>query len=100
MDHLYEADLALQNSSVQRRVEQTLTPASMNSKVRHVRNIMKALIDVRRPKRTPWSGRLPRPRKSPAVTLGDCVVKIMYGQRQVTKGTRRDPTILTTSTIA
>jgi hypothetical protein len=31
MDHLYEAELALQNSSVQRRVEQTLTPASMNS---------------------------------------------------------------------
>lgn len=48
---------------------------------------MKALIDIRRPERTPWSGRLPRPRKSPAVTLGDCVVKVRHGKRQVTKGT-------------
>jgi hypothetical protein len=58
-EHLVQAELALHNSSVRRQVEQTITPVSMDSKVAHVRTIMKALIDVRRTTMKPWSGKLP-----------------------------------------
>jgi hypothetical protein len=102
-DQLYEAALALQDSSVNRRVEEPITPASMNMKVELVRNIIKALTDVRRMTITPWSGKLPQPRESLAMTLGDYIVKVRRGRRQVTRGTfvealRSSPTPVTWDT--
>ena len=86
-DQLYEAELALQDSSVRRRVEETITPVPTNMKVELVRNIMKALIDVHQMTMKPWSGKLPRPRDSPAMTLGDCAVKDKHGRQQMIGGT-------------
>jgi hypothetical protein len=56
---LFEVELVLRDSSVRRRVEQSVSPASSDSKVKFVRNILKALTDVRRTSIKSWSGRLP-----------------------------------------
>jgi hypothetical protein len=86
-DQLFEAELALQESLVRRRVEETKTLVSMDMKVELVRHIMKALIDVRRTTMKPWSGKLPRPRQSPVMTLDDCTIKDKRGRRPMTGGT-------------
>jgi len=57
--HLYEAKMALQDSSVHRRVEEPPTLGSMDTKAIMVRKILKALMDVRRTAVKPWSGKLP-----------------------------------------
>jgi len=48
---------------------------------------MKALTDVRRTAGKPWSGKLPPPRASPMMTLGDCAVRAGSGRRSVIGGT-------------
>jgi hypothetical protein len=78
---LYEAEMALQDSSVRRRVEEPVTPGSTNAKTAMVRNIMKALTDVRRTAVKPWSWKLPRPRVSPMMTIGDCPARAGSGQQ-------------------
>jgi hypothetical protein len=52
-----------------------------------VRNIIKSWTDRRRVSMTLWSGKLPRPRTSPAMTLGDCAATILRGRRSVVGGT-------------
>jgi len=86
-EQLCEAEMALQDSSVRRREEASASPAPTDNKVVLVRNIMKAWIDVRRTARTLWSGKLPRPRISPVITLGDCAVTDVHGRRPVARGT-------------
>jgi hypothetical protein len=56
-------------------------------KVEHVRKIMKALTNVHRTNMKPWSGKLPQPRESPLMTLGDCAVKFKRGKWQVMRST-------------
>ena len=58
-EQLYEAEIALQDSSVHRWVQEPMTPASTDTKVVLVRNIMKAWMDVWRTAMRPWSGKLP-----------------------------------------
>jgi hypothetical protein len=53
-----EAEMAMQDSSVHRRVEGSLTPDSMDTKTTLVHNILTALTDVWRTAIKPWSGRL------------------------------------------
>jgi hypothetical protein len=79
--------MAMQDSSVLRRVQAPVSPASMDTKVVLVRNIMKAWTDVRRTAMTPWSGKLPRPRISPEMTLGDCAVTDARGRWSGARGT-------------
>jgi hypothetical protein len=85
-EKLAEAETALHDSSIQRRVEASTSPASSDTKVVLVRNIFKSWVDRRRPSMTPWSGKLPRPRTSPAMTLGDCAATILRGRRSVLGG--------------
>jgi len=59
MEKLVEAEMALQDSSIQRRVEASSSPASSDTKVVLVRNIIKAWTARQRPSLTPWSGKLP-----------------------------------------
>jgi len=58
-EKLAEAEMALQDSSIQRRVEASSSPASSDTKVVLVHNIIKAWTARRRPSLTPWSGKLP-----------------------------------------
>lgn len=76
-----------QDSSVHRRVEGPVSPGSTDTKAVFVRRIMKALTDVRRTAVTPWSGKLPRPRVSPMMTLGDCAAEAQRGRRRIKVGT-------------
>jgi len=55
-EDMVEAEAALQDQSIQRRVEARTTPATENTKVELVRNIMRALIHASRPTATPWLG--------------------------------------------
>ena len=57
--HLYEAEMALQDSSVHRQVEEPLTLGSTDIKAVMVWKILKALTDVRRTAVKPWSRKLP-----------------------------------------
>jgi hypothetical protein len=77
----------LQDSSVHQRVEEPVTPGSTNAKAVFVRRIMKALTDVWRTVVTPWSGKLPRPRVSPVMTLGDCATEAQRGRQRIHVGT-------------
>ena len=87
MEKLVEAEMALQDSSIQRRVEASSSPASSDTKVVLMRNIIKAWTARRRPSLTPWSGKLPRPRASPAMTLGDCTATLVRDRRATAGGT-------------
>jgi hypothetical protein len=89
---LYDAEMAMQDSSVHRRVEEPVTPDSTNAKAVMIRNIMKALIDVRWTAVKPWSEKLPRPRVSLMMTLGDCSVRAGNGQRSCIGGTLQNNT--------
>jgi hypothetical protein len=86
-EQLVEAEMALQDSSIQRRVEASLSPTTSDTKVVLVRNIIRAWTARQRALMTPWSGKLPRPRTSPAMTLGDCTATFLRGQRLVAGGT-------------
>lgn len=74
-EQLCEAEMALQDSLVHRRVEASASPASTDKKAVLARNIVKAWIGDRRTAMTSWSGKLPHPRISPLITLGDCAVR-------------------------
>jgi hypothetical protein len=86
-EQLVKAEMALQDSSIQRQVEASASPASSDTKVVLVRNIIKAWTERRRTSMAPWSGKLPRPRTSPAMTLGDCSAMDLRGRRSVVGGT-------------
>ena len=79
--------MALQDSSIQQRVEASSSLASSDTKVVLVRNIIKAWTARQRPSLTPWSGKLPRPRALPAMTLGDCTTTLLRGRRPTAGGT-------------
>lgn len=72
-EHLVEAEMALQDSSVERRVEAALSPATADKKVALVNFFFQSWGD-RRSSMAPWSGKLPQPRTSPLLTLGECSV--------------------------
>jgi hypothetical protein len=98
-DCLCEAKLALRDSSIWRRVEAPSSPVTTNSKVQFVHNIMRALTDVRRPAVSPWLGKLPRPRELPALTLGDCLVKVRGGRKTLAEALQPLPETMTNELV-
>jgi hypothetical protein len=67
-EQLVEVEIALNDSSIRRRVEASMSPTASDKKVVLVRNIFEAW--GRRSAVAPWVGILPPPRRSPSLTRG------------------------------
>src|SRR5437868_2863984 len=83
--------MALQDSSVRRRVDALQSSASSDHKSRFVRQVLKSLVDSRAlAADRQWTGCSPQPRVSSSFSLWDCVARDLRWRSSAGSGCLRE----------